>query len=110
MSMFPSSSPGSAGFQGGYQASPHAGLPGKEDWNSEPDMETRARSALILGLLAVPFSILAGIPAIFIGAHALRRINAADGSLKGRRLAWCGIALGAISTAAFVVMLYFVYR
>ena len=83
MSILPGGTPGNAGFEGGYQASPHAGLPGKEDRNAEPNMESRARNALLLGLLAIPFSVFAGIPAMFVGAHALRRITGRRWVLEG---------------------------
>jgi hypothetical protein len=46
----------------------------------------------MLGLLSiVPFSILAGIPAIFLGLRALRDIKASEGTLRGRGAAWCGV-------------------
>jgi len=101
--------PGNPGFSS-YPASPHAGLPSPHDAHADVT-DSRARNSLILGLIAIfPFSILTGIPAIFAGAHALRRIKASDGTLKGRRIAWCGIVLGCISVAVFSVFLYRVYR
>ena len=100
--------PGNPGFSS-YPASPHAGLPSPNDVHADV-VDSRARNAFILGLIGIfPLSILTGIPAIFAGAHALRRINASDGTLKGRRLAWCGIVLGCVSVAIFSVILYRVY-
>jgi hypothetical protein len=110
MSMVPGGSPGQAGFAGGYQASPHAGLPDSDHPHVEVTTESRAWSALVLGLLGiVPFGILTGIPAILLGAHALRRIEISDGALRGRRLAWCGIVLGCLSIAIFAVIVYRLY-
>lgn len=110
MSMVPGGSPGQAGFAGGYQASPHAGLPDPDLPHGEVTTDSRAWSALVLGLLGiVPFGILTGIPAIFLGAHALRRIEISDGALRGRRLAWCGIVLGCLSIVVFVVLVYRLY-
>ncbi len=89
MSIIPGGSPGSAGFAGGYQASPHAGLPTSEATNTAVVLDTRARNALVLGVLGLlPFGIVVGIPAIVVGAHSLRRIDASDGALRGRGLAW----------------------
>ena len=61
------------------------------------------------GSLSLLFSILAGIPAIFVGAHSLRRIKA-DPALKGHGIAWAGIALGSLSVLAFVPMVYLLSR
>jgi hypothetical protein len=55
------------------------------------------------------FSILAGIPAIFVGAHSLRRLKA-DPALRGRGIAWAGIALGCLSVLAFVWFVYLLRR
>ena len=66
-------------------------------------------TVLILGVLAVPLSILTGIPAIVVGAHALRIIDASGGTLKGRGTAWCGIVLGCLSIIGFLAILYLTY-
>jgi hypothetical protein len=55
------------------------------------------------------FSILAGIPAILIGAHSLRRIKA-DPTLKGHAIAWVGIVLGCLSVLAFSPLVYLLNR
>jgi hypothetical protein len=111
MSIIPGGTPGNAGFAGGYQASPHGGLPTSENTNAPVAVDTRARNALVLGVLGiVPFGILTGIPAIVVGAHSLRRIDASEGALEGRGLAWTGIVLGCISVLLFGVLLYLAYR
>jgi hypothetical protein len=64
----------------------------------------RARTAtwaLVLGLLALPFGILAPF-AIWSGARALRRIRASDGKLGGGFRATLGLAAG-IAGAVFLV-------
>ena len=57
----------------------------------------------------MPLSILAGIPAIFVGVHALRIIDASDGALRGRGVAWSGIVLGCLSVVVFLGILYLIY-
>ena len=110
MSLSAGGSPGTGGFAGGYSAGPHAGVPASGQDNRMPSAtDSRARNALLLGVLAIPFSILAGVPAIVVGAHALRRIEASAGTLKGRGPAWCGIVLGAVSVIAFVVGAFLIY-
>jgi hypothetical protein len=111
MSIIPGGTPGNAGFAGGYQASPHAGLPTSENTNAPVAVDTRARNALILGVLAiVPFGVLTGIPAIVVGRHSLRRIEMSDGALEGRGLARTGIVLGWVSVGVLAVLLYLAYR
>jgi len=102
--------PGGAGFNGGYTPGPLPGLP-TSPYNKYPagKIYGRARNALILGILAIPFSILTGIPAIVVGAHALKIIDTSEGVLKGRGTAWCGIVLGCLSVAAFLAFLYTIY-
>ena len=111
MSITPGGSPMGAGFAGGYQPSPHGGLPTSENTNAAVSLDTRARNALVLGILGiVPFGVLAGIPAIVTGRHALRRIEASDGTLSGRGMARVAIVLGWLSVAIFAVVLYLTYR
>ncbi len=103
--------PSSSGFLGGYSPGQVPGAPMPEDNAfAAGTLDSRARNALILGILGVPLSILAGIPAILVGAHALRRIAASNGALRGRGIAWCGIVLGSLSVVAFVAALYVIYR
>ncbi|HEX3931583.1 MAG TPA: DUF4190 domain-containing protein [Nocardioides sp.] len=73
-------------------------------------IDSRARNALILGVLGiVPLSILAGIPAIVMGRHALRRIDASEGPLGGRTTARWAIALGCVSVLIFVAAMVAIY-
>lgn len=107
MSIQPYQNPTTSGFRGGYTAGP----PGLPDPRAHTDLsvDSRAWTAFTLGLLSLLFSILAGIPAIFVGAHSLRRIKA-DPALKGHGIAWAGIALGSLSVLAFVPMVYLLSR
>lgn len=102
----PSSNPGSSGFEG-YTPSAHSPLP---DGGAATGVTySRARTAVVLGILGLlPFSILAGIPAIVLGVLALRDIGASDGALRGRGAAWCAIAMGIVSV--LVLVLLFVVR
>jgi hypothetical protein len=110
MTMGPIGDPGAAGFAGGYSPGPVPGLPtSPDDKYAAGTIDSRARNAVILGLLAIPLSIVTGIPAIVVGAHGLRRIKASDGTLKGRAAAWCGIVLGCLSVAGFALFLYRTY-
>jgi hypothetical protein len=65
-------------------------------------IDSRARTALTLGLLSILLGVLTGIPAIWVGRQALRHIDAADGALRGRWAAWTGIVLGCLSFAATI--------
>ena len=102
--------PSAAGFSAGYTPGPLPGLP-TSPYNGYPagKIYSRARNALILGILAIPLGILTGIPAIVVGVHALRIIDASEGALEGRRTAWSGIVLGGLSVAAFIAILYAIY-
>ena len=46
-------------------------------------IDSRARNALILGVLSLVLSVLTGIPAIWYGRQSLRHINAAVRELSG---------------------------
>jgi hypothetical protein len=107
VSIQPYQNPTSSGFRGGYTAGP-PGLPDARD-HTDVSVDSRAWTAFTLGLLSVVFSILAGIPAIFVGAHSLRRLKA-DPALRGRGIAWAGIALGCLSVLAFVWFVYLLRR
>lgn len=62
----------------------------------------KALASLILGLLSPVGMFITGIPAMVLGLAGLRDVNASEGRLKGRRLAWAGMILGALGTLAFV--------
>lgn len=83
---------------------PHSGVTPDTDSHVAPDsMCGLARTALTLGLLSLLFSILTGIPAIWVGWKALKTISA-DGALKGRWAAWTGIALGCLSVIVLIAV------
>jgi hypothetical protein len=92
----------------GYSSGPPAGLPtSPDDRYAAGRIDSRARNALILGVCGIlPLGILTGVPAIFVGVHALRRINSSDGTLKGRLAAWCAIVLGCISVIELAAIVY----
>jgi hypothetical protein len=99
--------PGTAAFRS-YSPGPHSGLDSDPGLHVAPDsIDSRARTALTLGVLSLLFGVLTGVPAIWFGRKALLHINAAEGALKGRWAAWTGIALGCLSFAATIgVWLY----
>lgn len=103
MSTQPYQNPTSSGYRGGYTAGP-PGLPDAHD-HIDSSVDSRAWTSFTLGLLSLLFSILAGIPAIVVGAHSLRRIKA-DPTLKGHGVAWAGIALGCLSVLAFIPLVF----
>lgn len=98
----PPTNPGSAGFPG-YTAASQSPLP--EGKNGNGATYSRARNAVILGILSIlPFSVLTGIPAIFLGVRALRDIERSEGALQGRAAAVCAIVLGVISVLVFTAL------
>ena len=106
-SLYSGNNPVSASLRD-YPPGPHSGTDPDPDTSVAPDsMYGRARTALTLGLVSLIVGALAGIPAIWVGAKALGRINAADGALRGRWAAWTGIVLGCLGVAAtFGLWLY----
>jgi hypothetical protein len=99
--------PGNAPLRA-YSPGPHSGVDTDPDGHVAPDsIDTRARTALTLGLLSLLFSVLTGIPAVWVGRRALKHIGAADGAIKGRWAAWTGIALGCLSVVT--LMSFWVY-
>ncbi|MDX6359192.1 MAG: hypothetical protein QOH37_2246 [Nocardioidaceae bacterium] len=101
MSMLPIN-PGTATFRS-YSPGPHSGLDTDTDAHVAPGtIDSRAQNALTLGLLSLVLGVLTGIPAIWVGGKALAHISAADGALRGRWAAWCGIVLGLVGTALTV--------
>jgi hypothetical protein len=60
-----------------------------------------ATRALILGLLSLPFGILAPF-AIWAGAGSIQRIRASDGALRVRSSAAVGLTAGVVGLAALV--------
>lgn len=68
--------------------------------NSTPPQRPRTTAAawvsLILGILALPFNLLAGLPALLVGYRTLYSINASEGRLLGRGLTIIGMILGGL--------------
>lgn len=65
------------------------------------DPNTPARLAFWLALISIPLGPVFGIPAIVAGVMGLRR-QAKAPSPHGTRNAWIGIAVGLLSTAAWL--------
>ena len=102
--------PGNSAFRD-FSPGPHSGTDTDPDAHVAPDsLDSRARTALTLGLLSLLFGVLTGIPAIWFGQKALRRINAADGALKGRWAAWTGIVLGCVGVAMTVAVWIYLHE
>jgi Domain of unknown function (DUF4190) len=102
--------PGNAGFRE-FSPGPHSGVDTDPDARVASDsLYSRARTALTLGLISLLFGVLTGIPAIWVGQKALRHINAADGTLKGRWAAWTGIVLGCLSVALTIVVWTYLHQ
>jgi hypothetical protein len=91
-----------------YPPGPHSGVetdPGAHQ--ASGPIDARARNALTLGVLSLVLGVLTGIPAIWVGVTALRRLDAAGGTVRGRGAAWTGIGLGSLGIALTVgVWLY----
>jgi len=67
--------PGNAGFRD-YSPGPHSGVDTDPDAHVVSDsLDSRARTALTLGLLSLLLSVLTGIPAIWVGVKALKRVG-----------------------------------
>jgi hypothetical protein len=75
-----------------------------------PQPRTKAKTSklavlsLVLGVLSLPFFLLAGIPAIVIGITSLVRITASGGRLKGRSIALAGVLAPIPATVVFVLL------
>jgi uncharacterized membrane-anchored protein len=73
-------------------------------------IDSRARTALPLGLLSLLLSVLTGIPAIWVGRKALKHISAADAALRGRWAAWTGIVVGCLSVAITIAVWIYLHQ
>jgi len=110
MSNYPTGNPGNAAFRQ-YSPGPHSGVDPDPDAQVAPSsFDSRARTALTLGLLSLLVGVLAGIPAIWVGAKSLRHISHADGALRGRWAAWTGIALGCLGVALTVALWFYLHE
>src|SRR5262249_37398564 len=67
---------------------------------SAPPPSGKALASFVLGLLALPLNLLAGLPALVLGFNGLREINRSDGRLAGRWMSVTGIVLGGFIPAA----------
>lgn len=65
---------------------------------SQSRLSKAAVVAFVLGASALILSLVTALPALFVGIHAIRAINRADGRLHGRRLAIAGLILGVFFT------------
>jgi hypothetical protein len=84
---------------GPYPPGPPGTPPGPSDKYFEGLTYGRAWNAFWLGLASLfCCGLLAGIPAIYVGARALSDIEASRGRLRGRGLTWVGIILGVLGT------------
>ena len=113
--MPPTNSSGSNIFASGYSAGPHPGVSTDPDQQVAPGaVYVRANNALFLGLLGlIPvFGVLAGIPAVVMGRHALQFLSTSDDSgdpRRGRRVAQVAIGLGVVSIVEALVVLTYIY-
>lgn len=67
--------------------------------------EGRAVASLVLGILALFFSIITGIPAIILGHLSLSSVKKSSGKLSGEGIALAGLILGYISVALVPLLL-----
>src|SRR4051812_26141358 len=61
-----------------------------------PRTSIAALVGLVLGLLALPLNLFAGLPALLVSYRSLYTINASEGQLRGRGLAIVGMVLGGV--------------
>ena len=103
--------PGTQVFRS-YAPGPVPGAPTDPNARTVPGrVESRARNSFVLGILGlVPvLGLVAGIPAVLVGRHALRLIADSRGESSGRGLARLGIALGVISVLEAIAFFVHVY-
>jgi hypothetical protein len=90
-----------------YPPGPPGTPPGPSDKYFEGLTYGRATNAMWLGLASVfCCGLLAGIPAIYVGARALSDIEASRGRLRGTGTAWVGIILGILGTLGSAGLLW----
>jgi hypothetical protein len=87
---------------------PHAGVGTQDATMASGSLDSRARNALVLGVLSLVLGVFTGAPAIWLGRKALIHIKDCEGELTGRWAAWAAIGLGLLGTAIWlVVLIYF---
>jgi hypothetical protein len=101
--------PGNGGFVA-FPPGPHSGIDPNIHVAASGSIDSRARTALSLGLLSFLFAFVTGIPAIWYGRKALLHISASEGTLKGRWAAWTGIGLGCLSVAATIAVWFYLHQ
>jgi prepilin-type processing-associated H-X9-DG protein len=62
-----------------------------------------ALAAFILGVSSIVLSLVAALPALYLGVQAIRSINREEGRLRGRALAVAGLVLGALVSVVTVI-------
>jgi hypothetical protein len=94
-----------------YSPGPHPGAGTDPDARYAPGtIDSRARTAMTLGLLSLALGVVTGVPAIWVGRKALLHINAAEGDLRGRRHAWAGIVLGCLGVALTIAVWLYLHN
>ncbi|MEM7340294.1 MAG: DUF4190 domain-containing protein [Actinomycetota bacterium] len=83
---------------GGYPPGGYAPAP------QQPSTSGLAVAAFIVGLLSFFLPFLGGLIAIILGIIALVRIGSSNGLKTGKVFAWLGIAIGALSIVAWVLI------
>src|SRR5262249_50661385 len=68
----------------------------------KPTVDSRAVFSLVLGVLAIPLSIFAGIPAVVLGHISRSTVRRSAGRLRGSGLALMGLILGYLSVVILV--------
>ncbi len=112
--------PSPAAYGAYYQYPPAYGTAGYGRWASPfympvavpllPQQETLAVWSLVLGIASLAVCLLCGIVAVILGVISLRRINAAEGALKGKGMAVAGIVMGALSTIWLAVFAFIFFQ
>jgi prepilin-type processing-associated H-X9-DG protein len=70
---------------------------------SESRLSKAAVAAFVLGIASPLLSVVAALPALYVGWWAVRAINSSDGRLYGRGLAIAGLVLGIVATFATIL-------
>src|SRR5579864_5120016 len=93
------SCPGCGKVLGNAGQDPPSPAPPGPPVSSRPQPEGKALPSMVLGILALLFSVVAGIPAIILGRLSLAEIKKNPGKLTGEGMARAGLVLGCISIA-----------
>lgn len=85
---------------------PQPGQPAPYGYGPPPN-HPRATTVLVLGILALAFCGILGIPAWLIGNTTLREIDASNGAIGGRGTVQAGRVCGIIATVLLIVSVVF---